>query len=72
MKFEIADIKRFIEIVNENKVIEIKDVKKEVVTYKVEGTRKFAKENLHTIAVKAISMISKKHKLLVSTLPLKT
>lgn len=65
MKFENADIARFIEIVNDVKVELIKDIKKEVVTYKVVGQRKNVKENLHTLAVKALSLLSKEHKLYV-------
>lgn len=66
MKFEAEDYKRFIEIVNDVEITEIKEIKKEVVYFKtVESGRKLVSENLHSLAVKALSLLSKEHKLLV-------
>lgn len=66
MKFEAEDYKRFIELVNGVKVTEVKVIKKEIITYKTtESGRRVEKENLHSLAVKALSLLSKEHKLIV-------
>lgn len=60
MQFAKEDIARFIEIVTEDKGVEIQHIKKEVVSYIHTGNRrKHTKVNLHTLSVDALAMLSK-------------
>ena len=62
LKFANEDIARFIEMVTEDKGVEVQHIKKEVVSYTHSGNRrKHTKVNLHTLSVDALAMLSKTH-----------
>lgn len=66
MQFAKEDIARFIEVVTEDKGVEVQHIKKEVVSYIHSGNRKkHTKVNLHTLAVDALAMLSKEHNITV-------
>ncbi len=66
MKFSKEDIARFIEVVTEDKDVEIQHIKKEVVSYIHTGDkRKHTKVNLHTLAVGALALLSKTHGIII-------
>lgn len=66
MQFAKEDIARFIEVVIEDKGVDIQNIKKEVVSYIHNGDkRKHTKVNLHTLAVDALAKLSKEHNITV-------
>ena len=66
MQFAKEDIARFIEVVTEDKGVEIQNIKKEVVSYiHTADKRKHTKVNLHTLAVNALAILSKEHNITV-------
>lgn len=66
MQFAKEDIARFIEVVTEDKGLEIQNIKKEVVSYiHTADKRKHTKVNLHTLAVDALVILSKEHNITV-------
>ena len=66
MQFAKEDIARFIEVVTEDKGVEIQNIKKEVVSYiHTADKRKHTKVNLHTLAVDALVILSKEHNITV-------
>ena len=66
MQFAKEDIARFIEVITEDKGVEIQNIKKEVVSYiHTADKRKHTKVNLHTLAVDALAILSKEHNITV-------
>lgn len=66
MQFAKEDIARFIEVVTEDKGVEIQNIKKEVVSYiHTADKRKHTKVNLHILAVDALAILSKEHNITV-------
>ena len=66
MQFAKEDIARFIEVVTEDKGVEIQNIKKEVVSYiHTADKRKHTEVNLHTLAVDALAILSKEHNITV-------
>ena len=66
MKFEKDDIIKFIELITGEKVIELKEIKKDIVIYRTETSkRKLIKDNIHSLSIKALSMLSLKYKVFV-------
>ena len=66
MQFAKEDIARFIEVVTEDKGVEIQNIKKEVVSYiHTADKRKHTKVNLHTLAVDTLAILSKEHNITV-------
>lgn len=66
MKFTDKEIAEFIELVTEDKGVVIQHIKKDVVSYIHSNTeRKFTKNNLHSLAVTALSLLSKKYGIVI-------
>lgn len=66
MKFANDDIAKFIETVTEYKGVVIQDIKKDVVSYTHNlSERKHSKVNLHSLAVSALSLLSKKYGIVI-------
>ena len=66
MKFEKEDIIKFIELTTGEKVIELKEIKKDIAVYRTESSkRKFIKDNMHSLSIKALSMLSLKYKVFI-------
>ena len=67
MRFTKEEITSFIEVVTEDKGVEIQHIKKEVVSYTHSKTerKKYTKVNLHTLAVGALGLLSKEHNITI-------
>lgn len=66
MKFAKEDIARFIEVVTDNKDVEVQHIKKDIVSYTHnKDIRKHTKVNLHTLAVDALALLSKTHGIII-------